>query len=430
MEEDKAGSNPRQSHVVQAGPNPEPMHKDFIAIVYPQVHEILKLTTKEHIHIKNPPSSSGTLPSMKNLDDAFTFVLELATRVSVLEKICVNFEKKNKLQDKTTQALSSRVYTLENHDLYSKIDKYVNEVVKEAVHNALQAPIRDRLRDLSKFEMKDMVYTLENHDLYSKIDKYVNEDKTTQALSSKVYTLENHDLYSKIDKYVNEVVKEAVHNALQAPILDRLKDLSEFEMKEILHDRMFESGSYRSHLEHTALYDALVSSMDRENREEFNEEMAKSRKRRRDDQDPSPPPPKDSDQSKNKRHDSDASASKQPPPIDDAPIPNDAHLSNSEDTSAAHLLKIKTRPDWLKPLLEEETDALAKTYKDPEEFNLLQKTRDIGSFIKWYCKQIGKSKLVIADLEGDKERRNALSISKLKAAYYPDFELEEVELSL
>ncbi|GJU41179.1 hypothetical protein Tco_1194136 [Tanacetum coccineum] len=31
------------------------------------------------------------------------------------------------------------------------------------------------------------------------------------------------------------------------------------------------------------------------------------------------------------------------------------HLLESEDTGAAHLSKIKTRPEWLKPLLEEET---------------------------------------------------------------------------
>ncbi|GJU35724.1 hypothetical protein Tco_1184078 [Tanacetum coccineum] len=73
MEKDQARLNPRQSHVVQAGPNPEPIHEDFIATVYPQVHESLKLTMEEHVHIKNPPSSSGTLSSMKNLDDAFTF---------------------------------------------------------------------------------------------------------------------------------------------------------------------------------------------------------------------------------------------------------------------------------------------------------------------------------------------------------------------
>ncbi|GJT21346.1 hypothetical protein Tco_0891283 [Tanacetum coccineum] len=61
MEEDQAGSNPGQSHVVQAGPNPEPMYEDFVATVYPQVHESLKLTTEEHVHIENTPSSSGTL---------------------------------------------------------------------------------------------------------------------------------------------------------------------------------------------------------------------------------------------------------------------------------------------------------------------------------------------------------------------------------
>ncbi|GJY68260.1 hypothetical protein Tco_0471242 [Tanacetum coccineum] len=172
MEEDQAGSNPGQSHVVQAGTNPEPMHEDFVATVYPQVHKSLKLITEEHVYIENPPSSSETLSSMKNLDDAFTFDdqflndkpteeepattattttllpppppqqqsttnSKLATRVSTLEKICSNFEKKNKLQDKTTQALSSRVYTMENHDLYSKIDNYVNDVIKEAVQNAL-----------------------------------------------------------------------------------------------------------------------------------------------------------------------------------------------------------------------------------------------------------------------------------------------------
>nr|GEY30467.1 hypothetical protein [Tanacetum cinerariifolium] len=84
-------------------------------------------------------------------------------------------------------------------------------------------------------------------------------------------------------------------------------------MKEILRDRMFKSGSYRSHLEHTALYDALELSMDRKNKEEFKEATAKSPKRRHDDQDPPPPPPKDSDQIKKKMYDSDASDSKQPP---------------------------------------------------------------------------------------------------------------------
>ncbi|GKA11425.1 hypothetical protein Tco_0690971 [Tanacetum coccineum] len=135
----------------------------------------------------------------------------------------------------------------------------------------------------------------------------------------------------------------------------------------------------------------------------------------------------------------------------------------------------KTKNNW--------ANAIAKAYKYPKENKLLQKTGDVGSFIKWYYKQIGKSKLVKADLKGptyklvrpfhmnnislqfqmeechllltdqidlvnleghrvvpdvskplplgcDKERRNALSISKLKAAYYPDFGFEEFVPSL
>ncbi|GJW09705.1 hypothetical protein Tco_1575532 [Tanacetum coccineum] len=128
----------------------------------------------------------------------------------------------------------------------------------------------------------------------------------------------------------------------------------------------------------------------------------------------------------------------------------------------------------------------ATTYKVPEENKLQRKTYDIGSFIKWFCRRTGKKKLCKADLEGpafnlvkafhknnvflqyqmdechklltnkvdlynpeghqilrnvyeplplggppgDKERRIALSISKLKAARYLDFGLEELVPSL
>ncbi|GKF13235.1 hypothetical protein Tco_0054697, partial [Tanacetum coccineum] len=164
--------------------------------------------------------------------------------------------------------------------------------------------------------------------------------------------LENHDLYSKIDNYINETVKEAVKNALQSPVYERFRELSEFDMKEILHDRMFKSGSYRSQPEHAALYEALEASMDRENREGFVEATEKSRKRCHDDQDPPPPSSKDSDQNKKKRHDSDTSASKT---FDTREAPSrSSNQKNTEDTDATHLPKIKARPNWLKPVPEEE----------------------------------------------------------------------------
>ncbi|GKF81443.1 hypothetical protein Tco_0240045, partial [Tanacetum coccineum] len=115
----------------------------------------------------------------------------------------------------------------------------------------------------------------------------------------------------KIDETIREAVKEVVHVALQAPLRDRFRELPEADMKEIIHQWMFVSGTYKLLLEHVALYEALDASMERSNRDEFLAEKDKSQKRRRNDQYPPSPPSKDSYQNK-KRHDSDASGSKQP----------------------------------------------------------------------------------------------------------------------
>ncbi|GJX49488.1 hypothetical protein Tco_0276333 [Tanacetum coccineum] len=154
-------------------------------------------------------------------------------------------------------------------------------------------------------------------------------------------------------------------------------------MKEILHQRMFETGTYKSLPKHVALYEAFEASIERANRDKFLAEKDKSRKRRRNDQDPPPPPP-DSDPSKKIRHDLDASGSTQPPApqslawktsdtretpssssrkksashseqqFEDVLIPDDVNVSDSEDTDTTHLPKIKTRPDWLKLVPEED----------------------------------------------------------------------------
>ncbi|GJT72249.1 hypothetical protein Tco_1031535 [Tanacetum coccineum] len=261
---------------------------------------------------------------------------------------------------------------------------------------------------------------------------YVPTLKRKQGLGSdcssflhQFFYVENHDLYSKIDKYINENVKEAVQDALQAPIRERFRELSEFEMKEILRDWMFKSDSYRSLPEHTTFYEALEASMDRENREQFMDATVKSRKRCHDDQDSLPHPLKDSDQ-------------------------NDMHLSDSEDTDADHLPKIKTRLDWLKPILKKKRTETYKT-RWMEECHLLltdkiDLTNPEGNRVMLDVSKplplggppgqvtIQTQYFFNKDLEylvsGDKERRSALSISKLKAAYYQEFGLDELVPSL
>ncbi|GJY67077.1 retrovirus-related pol polyprotein from transposon TNT 1-94 [Tanacetum coccineum] len=84
---------------------------------------------------------------------------------------------------------------------------------------------------------------------------------------------------------------EVVQVALHAPLRDRFRDLPEADMKEMLHQRMFESGSYKLLPKNFALYEALEASIERAQRDEFFVERDKSRKKQRDDQDPPPPLP-------------------------------------------------------------------------------------------------------------------------------------------
>ncbi|GKB85306.1 hypothetical protein Tco_0957578 [Tanacetum coccineum] len=394
MEEDQAGSNPGQSHVALVGPNREPMHEDFIASVYLKVHESLKHTTKEQVLIENPPSSTRTLSSMKNLEHNFTFGDQFINDKPTEEepgKANVETEVESMVTVLIHQ-VSSSVHPLSTPVIDLSPPKPLSPPVQEPIITSTTKtttatlPLPSPLQQQSTTDPKLVTHVSVLENICANFKKKPKlQDKTIQALSSRVYTLENHDLYSKIDKQVNKVVKEAVHDALQAPILDRFRDLSNVQMKEILHDRMFESGSYKSHPYHKALYKALEVSIDRGNREEFIKAKDKSLQT-------------SSAKKTSNIREPPSSFSKQKPAcqseqsVDDVPIPEDVHLSDSEETGAAHLLKIKTRPEW--------ADALAKMYKDPEENKLLWKTRDMGSFIQWYCKQIGKKKLVKADLEG------------------------------
>nr|GEY09782.1 hypothetical protein [Tanacetum cinerariifolium] len=320
----------------EAGPNPEPMHEDFVATVYLEVHESLKLTTEEQVYIENPPSLSGTLSSMRNLDDAFTFVDQF-------------------LNDKSLEEESRKV----------NVETEVESMVTTTTTTTPLPPPPQNTTDL---DLSTYVSTLQKRSADFK-QKHQIHDKTTKALASKVYKLEHHDLYSKI-----------------------------------------ENKLMRSHLDHTTLYEALELSIQSENIDELHEALTTSRKRRCDDQDPPLPPLKNSDRFKKKKWDSDKKPSSlSVHPVDDNPFPEAMHLSESKDTSVAHLSKIKTRLDLLKHVLEKyipktpkldwvippndlpETennwaDALAKTYIDPEEYKLHWKTGDMGSFIK--CKPL------------------------------------------
>ncbi|GKD03880.1 hypothetical protein Tco_1178854, partial [Tanacetum coccineum] len=190
FDEGHAGSDPGRTPESRAQPEVED-----------EVHESLKHADEEHVFLENPPSSSRTLSSMKNLDDDFTFGDQfiadkspekepgkatidtkaesmvtipihqasssapplssdsgLAARVLELKKRCAELEQKNKTLENTTKNLGSRVFMLELRDLPHKIDQTVNEVVNDVVQTALQTPLRERFIDLPEADRKEILH--------------------------------------------------------------------------------------------------------------------------------------------------------------------------------------------------------------------------------------------------------------------------------
>ncbi|GJZ26024.1 hypothetical protein Tco_0570277 [Tanacetum coccineum] len=201
-----------------------------------------------------------TLSSMKNLDDAFTYGDQF-------------------LNDKPTEEEPDK----------ANVEIEVESMVTVPIHQASSSapPVSTPLIIISSPKLvsppiQEPVFTATTTTTLPPPPPPQQQSTIDYALVARVTALEQICAnFEKKNKYINENVKEAVQDALQAPVCERFREFSEFEKKEIFHDMMFESGSYRSLTEHTNLYEALEVSMDRENREEFMDATAKSCKRRR-----------------------------------------------------------------------------------------------------------------------------------------------------
>ncbi|GJZ01374.1 hypothetical protein Tco_0519335 [Tanacetum coccineum] len=170
---------------------------------------------------------------------------------------------------------------------------------------------------------------------------------------------------------------------------------------------------------------------------------------------------------------------------DDTTADEQAYSSGGEDIGRDHIPTVNLRQSWWKPLTEDRpatpepawsipssdltvpknnwASALTSTYAPPPENSLLAQTGDMATFMDWYCKRQGITELTQKDLEGPAYEivkvfhpnvihlqfqmeechkfltdqvddailmynigRPALSISKMKAAYYPDVGLEHM----
>nr|GEV62732.1 hypothetical protein [Tanacetum cinerariifolium] len=246
-----------------------------------------------------------------------------------------------------------------------------------------------------------------------------------------------------VSKAVNEIVTDAVAWAMQAPLRACFSDLPAVDMKEILQQRMFEDKSYEAHEDHKKLYDALKKSLERDYSDQLLSDLEEARQKKRKRCDvprtpsgsppPHPPPPPAGASGAPGTSGASGSSQLAPPPsplftgtfgsaqqqadisgtqelsptdslIQDDSIPNEhVHLSDDEDSRNDHLPKADSRKDYVD---NNWATALVSAYEIPAEKSLLAKTRNMTNFLN--CK--GSSP--------------TLSISKMKAAIYPDFGLE------
>nr|GEU29239.1 hypothetical protein [Tanacetum cinerariifolium] len=217
---------------------------------------------------------------------------------------------------------------------------------------------------------------------------------------------------------VSEVVTDVVDWAMQAPLQNRFRDLPEADMKEILHQRMWETKSYKTHEDHTQLFEALEKSMNRDHSDELAQDLAEA---------PGPSGPSRAPG---------ASGSSQVPPLPPPPpsstsqespskgfaAPSPSKIAASADYQAWTMIDIRLRQGWWKPFKEERPatlklvwsirssdvpvptnnweSALVSNYSPPPKDSLLTQTGDIAIFMDWFCKRRGITELKPQDLEG------------------------------
>ncbi|GKA07991.1 hypothetical protein Tco_0687322 [Tanacetum coccineum] len=283
--EDQAGPDPGKGHEALAGSNPEPMNEDFYAVVYTKVHENLKLKTNEHVILENPASPSRTISLMKNLDDTNNF----------RDHFLNDNPTKEEHANTSAPPLSTPIVDLTTSTPPPlQVHAPLITATTKTIAKILALPPPPPTQSSTEYELAARFADLEQRN--AELERiFTIQNKTTNNIASRIFTLEHRDLEYRIDNYVRDAVRDSVQTALRAPLLQSFRDLSKVEMKEMLQQWMFKSGSHRTHPDHENLYEVLDRSIARDNQDELHEALSRSRKRWRDDQDPPPSPPSPKD---------------------------------------------------------------------------------------------------------------------------------------
>nr|GFB70529.1 hypothetical protein [Tanacetum cinerariifolium] len=86
---------------------------------------------------------------------------------------------------------------------------------------------------------------------------------------------------TNVSKAVDEIVTDAVDWAIKAPLQNCFRDFPKADIKEILHQQMWETNSYKAQEDHMILYEALEKSMNRDHTDELLTNLAEARRKKK-----------------------------------------------------------------------------------------------------------------------------------------------------
>nr|GEU43023.1 hypothetical protein [Tanacetum cinerariifolium] len=485
-DEDVQGIDAEVPDEGQAGPNPR-----FTATAYPKVQENLKLTVEEHMILEEPASSTGTLSALQHLAKVLSFgdlffndkqseadnkkttaeiEAETMVFVTIQQDTSAIPPMTTPIVDLTSRPDSSNVH----RPLQVVATKTTTTTTTHLPPPQLQQSITDSMLMKCIGELEHIMENLiqDNKHLEGRLNSHM----------TRLYTLENLDIPQQVSIAVDEIVTDTVDWAIQASLQNHFRELP--NIKEIIHQRIWETNSYQTHEDHMMLYEALEKSMNRNHTKELLKDLVEARKNKKKRRDspkmpsgsppyqPPPPPPPAGPSGTSRSHK--ASRSSQVPPPPPPPpstnqegqshgsiTPSSSKTAASAEYKAWTMTDIRLRPSVsLTPKdLQMDNDmapdaqvhssddediknahipknnwvfALASTYSPPPEDSLLatnvSKPLPLGGPPGQVT--IQSDFFFNKDLEylryGSKVNRPVLSISKMKAAYYPDVGLEQM----
>nr|GEV04642.1 hypothetical protein [Tanacetum cinerariifolium] len=279
--------NPDEQAEGQAGPNPGDAAASQ-TLPSPVVHARPNL---EHMDFQ--VADVSTQPHLEQMDEGFTTTAYPKTTAKTEAESMVSVTIQ--LDTSAIPPMTTRVVDLtlrpESPNVHRPLQAMETETTTTTTTTTIHSPPSQPQQSTTDSVLMKHIGELE-HIMENLIQENKYLEERLDSHGARLYTLKNLDIHQRMSKAVDEIVTDAVDWAIQAPLRNCFRDLPEADMKEILHQRMWETNSYKTHKDYMMLYEALKKSMNRDHFKELAKDPAEARKKKKKRRDSPKTPPR------------------------------------------------------------------------------------------------------------------------------------------